>query len=650
MSSKGSIKLSETVVREGNTLRSVISLAEGPVTIPGLLARNAGRFADRPAYREKKEGAWREVSWSRFAAEVGRLQKVIRASGIGTGDRVAVLSRNRGEMLTAEFAVMGIGAIYVPLFAGYSAEQTRALLRHARPSALFLSDEDQCRKIEALDGITLIVTFDAVPRESLDAVFPGYRGAFLHMAGITAEPAGPDRRDQAPAGEQASAGADAMRPGGSAPSSETACGPETPCLLMYTSGTGGELKGVLLRHENILSQQRALSRIWSLGPEDRFLSYLPWHHSFGGIFEKYNALYNAAPIALDDSYGKDFPKLLENWRAVRPTVYFSVPAIYQQLVDHVRLHPEEEERIFPAGMKFVFTAAAPLPAGISGYFGARKIPVAEGWGLTETSPCCTVTDLGEPRTLPGMVGHPIPGVEVRVADDGEILVRGPNVMSLYWENPEATAQVLPGDGWFRTGDLGELVGTGLRLVARKDRIFKLLNGERVIPTPLETRLSGASRYIRHVIVTGTAREHLTALVFPNLPLIEAEFGEDRVTADRVVKESIVLAIRELNETHPIRYERIQAFAVVDRALSIENGDLTPSMKVRVSSVLGSCEEYIEAVYEPREDCDCRFLRKVIRLKPEPRFCFRGKEVTLDRCHECGLVVFPDAGEDPAVQG
>jgi long-subunit acyl-CoA synthetase (AMP-forming) len=174
--------------------------------------------------------------------------------------------------------------------------------------------------------------------------------------------------------------------------SAAAIDPGKPALMMYTSGTSGPLKGVLLSHDNILSQQRALSAIWDVTPDDRFLSYLPWHHSFGGIFEKYTALYHGAALCIDESLGKDFAVLLRNWNDVQPTIYFSVPKIYQQLVVHAQAHPDDEGRIFHEGLRFVFTAAAPLPATISAFFAAKGIPVLEGWGLTETSPCCRLTD------------------------------------------------------------------------------------------------------------------------------------------------------------------------------------------------------------------------------------------------------------------
>jgi long-chain acyl-CoA synthetase len=326
---------------------------------------------------------------------------------------------------------------------------------------------------------------------------------------------------------------------------------------------------------------------------------------------------------------------------VRPTIYFSVPKIYQQFVARVESRPDEEARLLHPELRFVFTAAAALPAHLAAFFAARRLPVIEGWGLTETAPCCTLTDLVEPRTVQGMVGYPIPGVRVRIAPDGEIHVHGPNVMLGYFDEPESTGAALPGDGWFRTGDLGALEGTGLRLISRRDRVFKLANAEKVIPTSIELRLAGMNAYIRHVIVVGSGRDYPAAIVFPDFYRIAEEFGDDREAADRVVKESIRQTVLDFNRTHPVKYEHIQAIAVVSRELSIERNELTPSLKVRVGHVLDGAWEYIAATYEPSAECDCRYLRKILRVAPDQRLCFTGKGRTLDECHACGSFIFDD---------
>jgi long-subunit acyl-CoA synthetase (AMP-forming) len=611
-------------VREGDTIRSLLAPVGEREGVGALLARNVARFGAHAVYSERRDGSFCPVSWEAFARDVASFGDFLSSAGAGSGTRVAVVSPNRGEMLVAEFATMSIGATYVPIFAGYPAEQLQDLLCQADATVVIVAGREQLAGVRFRKAARALVTLEPIEPETVKPPLRGSRADHTTFR---------DALDRFAAdGPRVAEFLD----------NAARIDPGEPCLLNFTSGTSGVLKGVVLTHDNILSQQRALSAIWSVTREDRFLSYLPWHHSFGGIFEKYTALCNGATIHIDDSRGKDFGVLRRNWAEVRPTIYFSVPQVYQQLVTHVQSRPEDEGTIFHPGLRFVFTAAAPLPANVSAFFAAKRVPVLEGWGLTETSPCCTLTDLTQPRSVPGMVGYPIPGVTLGIAADGEILVRGPNVMRGYYEDPAATAQALPGDGWFHTGDLGEFVGAGLKLVARKDRVFKMLNAEKVVPTELENRLAGMNSFIRHVIVAGQGRSFLAALIFPDYFRIAEQFGTDQVTADRVVKESLRDTLLAFNSEHRVKYERIQAFAVISKELSLEDEELTPSMKVRVRNVLEHAEEYLEAVYEPSEDCDCRFLRKVMRLSPDDRRCFAGIDRTLDQCHACGSFVFGDA--------
>lgn len=619
------IQLVRTAVREQNLVYSTLPLSDGQETMGALLARNAARFSDRAVFREKRLGQFHSVSWNEFLLEVAAFARFLGRAGVVAGDRVALYSSNRSEMLVAEFATMALGAIYVPIFPGYPAEQASALAEHASPSILIVVDAGQLERVGVPRSVRAVVSFEPIPADVVERVLDGGGASYAPFDAVLRRFAVGNLDPWLARFLEVAAGQD----------------PLAPCLMLYTSGTTGLNKGVLLSHDNLLSQQRALSLIRSITPSDRFLSYLPWHHSFGGNFEKYAALYHGALLVLDDSQGKDFELLIRNWKEIRPTVYFSVPKVFQQLVTHVETHPEDADRIFHPELRFVFTAAAPLPANLSAYFAARGIPVQEGWGLTETSPCCTVTDPAEPRSVPGMVGYPIPGVRLTLAADGEILVQGPNVMCGYFASPEATAEVLPGDGWFHTGDLGEFAGAGLKLLTRKDRVFKMLNAEKVVPTELENRLAGMNPYIRHVIVVGEGQDFLAALIFPDFFRIEQEFGLDRVRADRVVKESLRATVLEFNAAHPVRYERLQAFAIVSRELSVENQELTPSLKVRFRNVLGNSGEYLDAVYQPSRECECRFLRRVMRLQPDGRLCFAGGDRTLDRCHECGSFVLGD---------
>lgn len=619
------MSLGAAAVRDGNTIHSRLRPVGEPESVGGMVARNAARLPGHAMYGVKRDGAFNKVSWKQCLDDVVTLGRFLTEAGVGENTRVVSVAPNRGELLVVELATMCLGATYVPIFAGYSREQLRDLIEYADPTVLVLAGRQQLMRACVPETVRALITLDALTDTDRGTVPASSPTRVLAFADALERGAGGASAAAAGAFLAAAARVD----------------PSTACLMMYTSGTSGRMKGVVLTHDNILSQQRALAAVWNVTPEDRLLSYLPWHHSFGGIFEKYTALYNGATIFIDDSLGKDTSRLLANWLVVQPTIYFSVPQVYQQLVAHAQTHPKDEPRVFHPGLRFVFTAAAPLPANISAYFAGKRIPVLEGWGLTETSPCCTMTDLTEARRLPGMVGYPIPGVRVRIAPDGEILVNGPNVMRGYDNDPAATQAALPGDGWFHTGDLGEFVGTGLKLISRKDRVFKMLNAEKVVPTEIENRLAGMNNFIRHVIVAGDGRRFLAALIYPDYFRIAEQFGDDQATADRVVKDSLRETIVRFNQERPAKYERIEAFAVVAKELSLEARELTPSMKVRVRNVLQNAEGYLEAIYEPSIDCDCRFLRKIMRLAPDDRTCFAGKDCTLDRCHECGSVLFGD---------
>ena len=621
-------------VREGDLIYSRRPPVGGPESVGTMLARNTSRWPTRAAFAAKHDGSFRPVTWQAFLADVVAFGRFLQSAGVGPRARVAMVSPNSIECLVGEFATMCLGATWVPIFSGYAPAQTREMILQTEPTILIVPGARVLEKAAIPAALRVLVTIEPLDAATIDGVLRGTAATHVlfgeSLAKFAADPATTAEFLQHAA----------------------AVDPNEPCLMMFTSGTSGRMKDVVLTHDNILSQQHALAAIWTITPEDRFLSYLPWHHSFGGIFEKYSALANGATLYLDDSLGKDFALLLRNWVDVQPTVYFSAPRTHQQLAIYAQTHPEEEAEIFHPGLRFVFTAAAPLPANISAYYASKQIPVVEGWGLTETAPCCTLTDLVEPRTVPGMVGYPIPGVTVKIAEDGEILVRGPNVMPGYRTDPVATAEALPGDGWFHTGDLGELAGTGLRLIARKDRVFKMLNAEKIVPTGIENMLAGMNGFIRHVVVVGNGQRFLAALIFPDYFRIAEQFGDDRATAEREVKASLRETIIQFNEQHPVKYERLEAFAVIPKELSIEDRELTPSLKVRVRDVLQNAEGYLEAIYEPGADCDCRFLQKVMRLKDDDRLCFTGVDRTLDRCHECGSLVFTilPAADNPRPQG
>ncbi|HWR83964.1 MAG TPA: AMP-binding protein [Candidatus Deferrimicrobium sp.] len=570
-------------------LRSDKPLPEFPRNLAVMLNANASRFSERPLYQEVRHGAYQPLSWRRFQQDVARIQDALITHGLKPGDRVAILSPNRQEMLELELSVMSVGAVAVPIFSGYSAQWAQMLVEFCGPRFVAVADSEQFRKLHSPTEFELVIHFDPLDEE-------GHRNA-LSLDRLVSE----STTNEKNAGEDV-------------PSDST-------CLMMYTSGTMGKPKCVQLTHANILSQQAAMQAVWQLDHTDRFLSYLPWHHSFGGIYEKFAAIYNGAMLALEGGYGKDIELLLENWRRVKPTVFFSVPRIYQQIATRVMQNPAVGEVIFHDELRFIFTAAAALPKPISDMFEHRGITIYEGWGLTETSPCCTVTDPTIPRE-PGVVGKPIPGVSLKLADDGEILVQGPNVMKGYYHDQEATARVLSRDGWFATGDVGAFTDAGLRLICRKDRIFKLSNAEKVVPTELEKLIVEDCAFLSHAYVTGNGRDYPVVLLFPNKAMFNRIHDESRLKSGcgcppgiKDLARCLTHCLAKLNETIDPKYTRLQAAMLIDYELSIESGELTPSMKLAPNVVGRVFKAKIERLYSEARDHESQDVY-ILDLKPK----------------------------------
>ena len=545
----------------------------GPVipNIATLLQKNLHRFADRTVFLEKDEqGIYQGITWSSFYDNINRIAVSLRSRGFEKGDKMVIFSRNSLDMLQMHLAVMAMGAISVPIFAGFKKETAELLIRHSEARWLTVEGDTQLNNIGTeLDLLCLIVLKPVNDRRFPSMVH--YRD-LLRGEAISHSPL------------------------------DITIEPKSICLNMYTSGTMGLPKCVQLTNENILSQQAALEQVWNVDSTDRFLSYLPWHHSFGGIFELFTALSNGAPMALESSYGRDPDIIFNNWKKIKPTIFFSVPKVYQALYELSKASKEAEEVFFKSGLKFIFTAAAALPERLSDEFEKRHIPVVEGWGLTETSPCCTLTDPSMKR-ITGVVGKPIPGVTVRIAEDDEIQVKGPNVMVNYFHNDEANQGIFTDDGWFRTGDVGKITESGLQLISRKDRIFKLSNGEKVVPTDLEKAIELKCHYVQYAVVSGNGEEHPVALIFPNKRLLENPdytlTPEDGCFCPRSLNElgkCLTGCLEMANKSIGQKFAKIKAAAVIMDELSLETQTLTPSMKMAPKNVVEKYKAHLRNLY------------------------------------------------------
>ncbi|MCP5050769.1 MAG: long-chain fatty acid--CoA ligase [bacterium] len=564
----------------GRYRNSTIPLEKVTNTIGSMVLERAVDWPGHPVFAYREETGYQTVTWHQLLKDVVALVDFLHAKGIKKGDHVAVLSPNCYRMLVWELGVLSLGAVSVPIFAGYDTENIDYILNNAEPRAIFVNEEKRRLRLEACayrQELEFIVTGDDYPDDDSSAGYIPFK--------------------------QCTAGG----------SSElfirlvNEVKPDDICFIQYTSGTTGNPKGVMLMHSNILSQQKALKKIWNIPRDGRFLSYLPWHHSFGGLFERFTSLYHGATLYLEDSLGKDIQRLILNWSLVKPTQFFSVPKIFKALVTEARLDADIKKIIFHPGLNFVFTAAAPLPRDCGEYFNAQKVPVLEGWGLTETSPCVTLTTPDRKR-FPSYVGEPLPGCEILTTEEGEILVKGPNIMKGYYRNPERTAQVIDHYGWFHTGDLGEITDYGLKLSCRIDGLFKLLNGEKVSSMQVENAITISSQWISHALAVGAGENYVGALLFPNFRQLE-QWAEDKgetlpqgwdLSKDNeiqnIFRQEIETNMQELNP----KYIRVKAFVIVPETLSIEKGELTPSMKVIRHFVLEERKEWVHSLFSPHD--------------------------------------------------
>jgi long-subunit acyl-CoA synthetase (AMP-forming) len=484
---------------------------------------------------------------------------------------------------------MGVGMVAVPIFAGYGSELMSDLVGFADVGCLV---SDNLEKIATLRADCLpdqILAMTGSARTADPELLKKLTG--LGVTSVTFM----DDLLAVDAGQDTNKLENRMREVES----------DSLAMIMFTSGTSSFPKGVQLTHRNVMSQQKALEILWKPEHGMRFLCYLPWHHSFGGLFERFFSLHSGGCLAIDDSAGKDVARLLQNFAEVKPSVYFSVPKVYQEIVTKILSEPELGDRFFHDELKFVFTAAAPLPISTSEIFKNTGIPVVEGWGLTETSPCCTLTELSLKRT-PGIVGFPIPGVEIMLGKENEILVKGPNVMRGYFNRPDLTSAVFS-EGWFRTGDVGEITAEGVRIISRLDRMFKLDNGEKVFPARIEDRIAGRCKFIKYAYVFGSGQKHPSLLTFPNYELMSVD-GGGKLDQSTCVYPGCLGDLAgclgeciEAEQKAGAAFERVDAAVVVDSELTVEANQLTPSFKLIPRKIEEDFEKTIQALRQKQFD-------------------------------------------------
>lgn len=569
----------------------------------------------------KAEGEYGPISSQELYRRVARLQAELNKAGIGKGDRCALLSENRWEWAVADFAMMTGGIVSVPLYPTLTADQIQYLLEHSEARVVMVSTVGQLEKIRA--------AWDRLPKLEGMIIFDACASDDERVISI-----------EKLIGENALS--DEER--GAFEASINAVQPQDLASIIYTSGTTGVPKGVMLSHGNFASNVRDSG--FDLREDDVCLSFLPLSHVAERTSD-YIFFHGGATIA----YAESIDKVPQNMLEVRPTLALGVPRFFEKVhgrvIEKVGSAPPLRQKLFhwavevgkrtipyrlegrkmPAGLRlrhavadrlvlsklrsrlggrirYFVSGAAPLAKHLGEFFYAVGISICEAYGLTETSPIVSGNHLDDIRF--GTVGKVIKNVEVKIAVDGEILVRGPNVMQGYYKMEKQTAEAIV-DGWFHTGDIGDLSDDGyLKITDRKKDLFKTSGGKYIAPQPIENQLK-TSAYISMAVVVAESRKFPSALVIPNFEKLRqyAASNELDCPGDKELcghKEITDLLQREVQEAckDMARYEQVKKIAVLDKEFSIEKGEITPTMKVRRREVEKLYADRIEAIYaEPR---------------------------------------------------
>ena len=577
---------------------------------------------DRPAIMKYKSGdQWHDVTVPEFRDSVRGLANALYEMGVKSGDRVAILSENRPEWTISDFAILCASAVSVPVYPTLLGWQIEYILNDAGTVAIICSNKEQLDKVLEIRShvpcLNNIIVCD--PPQPLPPGVLTFRDVVA--SGKKFEQANPNWFEQ----------------------SRTSRQPDDLATLVYTSGTTGNPKGAMLTHGNITSNVATVRNVVPIGPNDTALSILPLSHILERMVD-FLYLYKGGTIA----YAENITKVADNLQEIKPQYFGAVPRLFEKMrarvLDNVATAPPARQKIFhwalkvaeerlpyrvdgkpmPLGLKvksaiadklvfgkilarlggnvkYVVSGGAPLSADLAAFFIGAGVEILEGYGLTETSPVIAVNRPDKRRI--GTVGPVIPGVEVKIAPDGEILSRGPHIMKGYWNNPEATAQAIDEQGWFHTGDIGEIDKDGfLKITDRKKDILINAYGKNIAPQPLEALLK-SSPYVGTPVLIGDRRKFLTALIVPNFEKLEREATalgvqyntKEELVNDAKVKSLIQTEIDRFNQNLD-RQEKIRRFALLPRDFTIEDDEITPSLKVKRKNIDKKYKDVIDTLY------------------------------------------------------
>jgi len=571
----------------------------------------------------KEGGEYKGISTQEFKNMVEEFSLGLRELGLGKNDKIILLSENRPEWIISDLAILAFGGITVPIYPTLTAEQIEYIINDSDAKVVIFSNEIQGEKIKSIkDNLSKVENF-------ISFISPPFKGV---LSFSQVREMGKKRKEKEPDLFEKTA---------------LAIKPNDLATIIYTSGTTGIPKGVMLTHMNILSNILSVSEIIEFSDKDIVLSFLPLSH----ILERmvtHTYIYKGCTIA----YAESVETVAENLLEVKPNIMVSVPRvfekIYAKVMDNVLSSSPLKRKIFfwavkvgkkvgekklakkPIGfflklkhkiahklvfskiiertggrVRFFVSGGAPLSKEIAEFFYAMGLVILEGYGLTETSPVISVNTFENLKF--GTVGKPIPGVEVKIASDGEILVKGPNVMVGYYKKEAETKEAFK-DGWFHTGDIGYLDKDGFLVITdRKKDIIVTSGGKNVAPQPIENMLK-ANPYISNAVVIGNKRKFISALIIPNFEKLEeyANFNnikyKDRkdLISKKEIKNFMQAEVDRATEGLA-PYERIKKIVLLDREFEISKNEITPTLKVKRNIIEEKYKDLIDELYKEENE-------------------------------------------------
>ncbi|OGU13488.1 MAG: hypothetical protein A2X61_11625 [Ignavibacteria bacterium GWB2_35_12] len=595
-------------------------------TIPEMFIKICKRFGhNKTAFMYKKDGVYIDVSYEEVREKVECFAVGLLELGVHSGDRVGIVSENRLEWAIADFAITGIGAVDVPIFPTLTAKQEEFIYNDCEAVAVVVSNSFQLKKIlevkETIPSLRHVivmnddVTSNQIFVKSMNSVI--LRGTELRT-----------REERSNLFEEMALKAE----------------PDDLLTLIYTSGTTGNPKGVMLTNKNIVANLIGVKDAIPFDETDVFLSFLPMCHSYERTAGYYTPICVGATIA----FAEAIESVGTNITEVRPTLMTTVPRLLELIRKRIYQNIEKEsglkQKIFhwavkvgidylhaqqqgknPLGLKSMYLIAdklvfskirartggrlrmfasggAALPDDVCEFFLATGIVIIEGYGLTESSPVITTTRLGKIEV--GTVGIPLINVEIKIAEDGEILAKGDNMMKGYWNDPVATNEAIDEDGWLYTGDIGRLTEKGnLKITDRKKSIIVSSGGKNIAPQPIENILS-QSPYIEHCVLIGDKRDYITALLTPDfdqLKKLADTFGIKYDSPSELIgNEKIIQTIKndvDRLQNDFAKYERVRKFKLLSQPFTVENGELTPKLSIKRHVVERKFHYLIEEMYK-----------------------------------------------------